>query len=72
MIVRSFFRVLSFDKSLQVGQAGLPEDAILFQPGIHSFQRFRVELVKTVATFPTFLHQMSATKQSQMFGDGRT
>ena len=70
-MVRTFFGVLSFDKSLQVGQAGLPKDAILFQPGIDSFQRFRVELIKTVATFPTFLHQMSAAKQSQMFGDGR-
>ena len=67
----TFFGVLGFDKSLQVGQAGLPEDAILFQPGIHSFQRFRVELVKAVAAFPTFLHQMGAAKQSQMFGDGR-
>ena len=70
-IVGGFLRVFSFDKSLQVGQAGLPEDAILFQPGIDSFQRFRIELVKAVATFASFLHQMSATKQAQMFGDGR-
>ena len=69
--MRTFFGYSGFDKSLQVGQAGLPEDPILFQPGIDSFQRFRIKLVKTVAAFAAFLYEMSAAKQAQMFGDGR-
>src|ERR1700716_202696 len=65
-----FFGVLSFYKSLQAGQAGLPEDAILFEPRIDGFQRLWVELVKTVTAFPSFLDQMSAPQQSQVFRNG--
>jgi hypothetical protein len=67
----TFFGVLGFYKRLQVGQTGLPEDAILLQPGIDRFQRFRIELVEAVSALAPFLHQMGTAQQSQVFRDGR-
>src|SRR5580765_6238467 len=51
-----FFRVLCFHERLQVGQARLPEDAILLQPGINSSQWFWIELVKAVSALSMFIY----------------
>jgi len=53
-----FFGVLGFDKSLQVDQTGLPENAIMLQPGIDCLERLRVELIESMAAFAPFLHEM--------------
>ena len=68
---RALLGVFSFHKRFQIAEAGRPEAAVLLEPGIHGFQRFGVELVKTVAAFAMFVDQVRATQQTQMFRNRR-
>src|SRR5947208_9616671 len=45
LAARRFFRVFGLHKSFQAGQIGAPEDTVLLQPGINSFQRPRIQRV---------------------------
>ena len=70
-MLRGFFGILRFHKSLQISETALPEDSVLLQPRIHRPQWLGIELVKTMPPFAPFLHQVGAPQQSQMFGDRR-
>src|SRR5205823_12806292 len=72
LAARRFFRVFGLHKSFQAGQIGAPEDTVLLQPGINSFQRPRIQRVNAMATFPSLLDQVCPPQQAQMFGDCRT
>ena len=63
--------VVGFDESLQISKAGLPEGAVLVQPGINGLERLGIELIDPVAPLPALLHQMSAAQQAQVLGNGR-
>src|SRR6185369_8867721 len=49
-------RIFRFDKSFQARQAGLPEHAIFFQPGIYGSQRFRVQAIEPMTPPALLLH----------------
>src|SRR5689334_13084870 len=66
------FRAAGFDKSLQVGQVGLPEGAIAADPGIDGLKGNGIETVVAVAARATLLDKPRATKHAKMLGDGRT
>src|ERR1051325_2907356 len=59
---RRFFRVLGFHECFQIRQAHAPECAVRLQPVVHSFQRFGIQLIQAVASFPVFLNQVGAPK----------
>jgi hypothetical protein len=67
-----FFRVFGFDKGLQIGEAHLPESAVLVQPGIDGAERVGIELVNAVAALAVFTNEMSAAQQAQVLGNGGT
>ena len=58
----NFFRVLGFHECFQIRQARAPECAVRLQPVVHSFQRFRIQPIQAVASFPVFLNQVGAPK----------
>lgn len=64
--------MLGFNKSLEAGEARLPETSILVEPGIDRFQGTSVQLVKPVPTLTALLHEMGTSQQAQVFRDGRT
>src|SRR5438132_3699076 len=72
LTVRRLFRVLGLYKSFQAGQIGAPKNAVLFQPGVNSFQRLWIQRVKAMAAFPSLLDQMRAPQQAEMLRDCRT
>src|SRR3954469_117753 len=62
----SFARVLSLDECLEVVQAGRPEHSVLLEPGIHSAERFGIELIHAMAAFSMLAYKVSAAKQPQV------
>src|SRR2546429_5781937 len=72
LAARRFFRVFGLHKSFQAGQIGAPKNAVLFQPGVNSFQRLWIQRVKAMAAFPSLLDQMRAPQQAEMLRDCRT
>src|ERR1700751_3018736 len=67
---RRLFRILGFDKGLQVGQARGPESAKLLEPGIDGAQGFRVQVIKGVASPTMLVDQMRSPQQAQVLGNG--
>lgn len=63
--------VFGFYESFQAGEAGVPEAAILFQPGIYGTERLRIELVNAKAAFAVLANQVRAAEKAQVAGDGR-
>lgn len=63
--------VLGFHKRFQIVQARGPELAVLLDPGVDGAQRFRIELIHTMAAFPVLAHQVSTAQQTQVLRDGR-
>src|SRR5450631_4021176 len=61
--------MFGFDKGFQIVQAGRPEDAVLFDPGINRAERLRIELVNSTAAFAVFADQVGAAQQAQVLGD---
>lgn len=64
-----FPRVFSFDECFQIVETGSPEDAVLLDPGIDGTERFRIELVDTMAAFAMFTHQMCAPQEAEVLRD---
>lgn len=64
-----FAGVFGFDKGFQVVETPGPENAVFVDPGIDGAQRFGIEMINAIAAFPVFPDEMSATKQTQMFGN---
>ena len=66
-----FPRVFGFYESFQAGEAGGPEAAILFEPGIYSTERLWIQLVNAEAAFSVFPDQVGTAQQAQVPGDSR-
>ena len=63
--------VFGLHEGFQVVQARRPELAVLLNPGVDRAQRFRIQLIHTMAAFPVLANQMSTAQQTQVLGDGR-
>jgi hypothetical protein len=72
VVLVGFPGVLGFDKGFQIGEVGLPEVAVLIEPGIDGAKWFGLEVVDPVAAFAMFLHQVGAAQKAQVLGDGGT
>ena len=66
-----FPRVFGFHKRFQIVQARGPELAVLLDPGVDGAQRFRIELIYTMAAFPVLANQVSTAQQTQVLRDCR-
>jgi hypothetical protein len=62
--------VLGFNKSLQVGEAQLPEVAILIEPAVDGAERLGIKLVDAMPSFAMFANQMSAPQKAEVLRDG--
>jgi hypothetical protein len=58
--------VFGFHKGFQVAQARGPELAVLLNPRVDRAQRFRIQLIHTMAAFPVLANQMSTAQQTQV------
>ncbi|MGC2020649.1 MAG: hypothetical protein WA654_06270, partial [Candidatus Sulfotelmatobacter sp.] len=65
-----FFGMFGFHELFEAGQIRAPEAAVLIEPGVDGAERFRIELVDTVAAFAVLLHEMGAAEEAEVFGDG--
>ena len=62
--------MLGFHKRFKRREIGLPEGAIVAQPGVHGFERCWIELVDTMAAFAVFVDEACAAEKAEVFGDG--
>jgi hypothetical protein len=65
-----FLGVLGFDESFKVGEAELPEIAILIEPAIDGAQGFRIQLIDAMPALAVFAYQMRTPEKAKVFGDG--
>src|SRR5437879_1321244 len=61
--------VFGFHERFQVVQARGPELTVLLDPGVDCSERFRIELINTMAAFPVLANQVSTAQQTQVLRD---
>jgi len=59
-------------KVFKLARLARQKNAVLFQPGVNSFQRLWIQRVKAMAAFLSLLDQMRAPQQAEMLRDCRT
>jgi hypothetical protein len=62
----------SFQVTFQIGEAGLPEGSIAFDPSGNPLQRHGVEAVNALASRPLVRDQARLAKHANMLGNSRT
>lgn len=63
--------MFGFDEGFERREIGLPEGAVVAQPGVHGFERGWIQLVDAMAAFAVLVDEARAAKKAKMFGDSR-